>query len=67
MSGHGAVPGWVGVVAARYKAIAATLVPLVGGVLFLVSTGDLDVAHLAGVLAISLGAGGVTHQVPNAG
>lgn len=51
--------------ARRYKAVAATLIPLLGGVLFLISTGEFDLKHLAGILAVALGSGGITHAVPN--
>lgn len=59
-------PAWFAFLAARWKAVAATVVPLIGGVLYMVSTGEFDIQHLAGFLAIALGAGGVTHVVPNA-
>lgn len=52
-------------VAPRYKALAALLVPLIGGLLFLISTGDLDLKHIAGIVAVALGAGGAAHAVPN--
>lgn len=57
--------GVMDLVAPRYKAVAATVVPLVGGVLFLVSTNELDLQHVAGLLAVALGAGGLTHALPN--
>lgn len=57
--------GVINLLGPRYKAVAAVLVPLLGGVLFLISTGEFDVKHLAGIVAVALGAGGVTHVVPN--
>jgi len=64
---HRATPVWLAFLSLRWKAVAATAVPLIGGVLFLVSTGELDIAHLAGLLAIALGSGVATHTVPNVG
>lgn len=64
---RGKPPGWSVFLAARWKAVAATAVPLIGGVLFLISTGEFDFKHLAGILAVSLGSGTITHVVPNVG
>lgn len=58
----GLVEKWI---APRRKAIAAFLIPLLGGAATLAATGTLDLPHLLGLLGTALGSGGVVHQVTN--
>lgn len=49
--------------AARWKAILALVVPLIGGLVALVP--DSQTAKVWGVIITALLAGGIVHQVPN--
>lgn len=63
MSGHRVTPSWVAFVASRWKAIAALLVPLLGGLAALAP--NSNDAKVIGIVITALVAGGVVHQVPN--
>jgi len=69
MTAHSHVKAELGLIekylAPRWKAIIATVVPLVGGVITLSSTNTLDVGHVWGLIATALASGGITHQVAN--
>lgn len=51
--------------APRWKAIVATLVPLLGGVIALIASNEFDLNHVLGVLATAMGSGLFTHQATN--
>lgn len=59
----GRTPPWLVFVAARWKAVAAVLVPLIGGLVALWP--DSETARVIGVVVTALVAGGAVHQVPN--
>lgn len=51
--------------APRWKAIVATVVPLLGGVIALIASNEFDLPHILGVLATAMTSGAFTHQVAN--
>src|SRR4051794_2976629 len=56
-------PVWLVFLAARWKAIAALIVPLAGGLAALAP--NSDTARVVGIVVTALVAAGVVHQVPN--
>lgn len=57
---------WWAFLAARRKAIAALLVPLIGGLITLSAAHHLSATTVWGLVATALTSGGVVHQVANA-
>lgn len=51
--------------APRWKAIVATLVPLLGGVIALIASNEFDLNHILGVIATAMSSGVFTHSVEN--
>lgn len=62
---HGKPPTWLVFLAARWKAVAALLVPLAGGLIALAP--DSRAAQVIGAIITALVSAGIVHQVPNAG